>query len=324
MELNAEPLPEELEREAREFDEKIRERVHHGHIPDLRRMQPCDWFRNNVWRRPYLVNQMYSRWVQFCLDYLPPPGEHVLEVGCGPGYLSLELARYGYHMVGLDISVAALEIAEQLVKENPFKESFGSICHVRDDFTRWRPSDGGLFDAAVFCVSLHHFPDPAGVLDHVLTMLSPDGRIVLCEPSRDWWTRNDGAVMALLRAVLAAAGHWYEEIPVPATQSEIEALVDECFDEVTEATPKDQPRQSEMDNSCYGTEILRALEERFDRIAYQPDTVLYSRIAPGARFDSEEQHKRFTQFLHTFELYAIETKLLNPGIFMFAGERRKA
>ena len=172
----------------------------------------------------------------------------------------------------------------------------------------------------VFCVSLHHFPNPERALDHTLTMLSPEGRIVLCEPSRDWWTKNDGAVMALLRAVLAATGHWYEKIPIPTTPIETDTLVEECFNEVTEATPKDHPPQSEMDNSCYGTEILRALEERFERIAYQPDTVLYSRIAPGARFESEEQHEQFARFLHTFELFAIESNLLRPGIFMFAGK----
>ncbi len=49
-------LSDELKGEARAFDERIAERVRHGHIPDLRRVEPCDWFFNNPWRRPYLAS----------------------------------------------------------------------------------------------------------------------------------------------------------------------------------------------------------------------------------------------------------------------------
>ena len=47
-------------------------------------------------------------------------------MGCGSGYFSLELARHGYHVIGVDISRKCIESAKQTLKLNN-KKSFGSI-----------------------------------------------------------------------------------------------------------------------------------------------------------------------------------------------------
>ena len=63
-------LSQELELEARAFDEQIQERIRNGHIPDLRLVEPCDWFRNNIWRRPYLIDLSIGRVLRFFLAHL--------------------------------------------------------------------------------------------------------------------------------------------------------------------------------------------------------------------------------------------------------------
>ncbi len=47
---------DETELEAQAFDDQIKERVKHGHIPDLREVKPCDYFYCNPWRHPELVH----------------------------------------------------------------------------------------------------------------------------------------------------------------------------------------------------------------------------------------------------------------------------
>ena len=42
-----------------------------------------------------------------------PPGGSVLDLGCGPGWSSLFLARAGFDVVGVDISERMIEIARE-------------------------------------------------------------------------------------------------------------------------------------------------------------------------------------------------------------------
>ncbi len=58
----------------------------------------------------------------------------ILEVGCGPGYLSLELARSGFNMVGLDISEKCVEIATGYADQDPWINQRGSIKYISGDF----------------------------------------------------------------------------------------------------------------------------------------------------------------------------------------------
>jgi len=53
------------------------------------------------------------------------PGGRVLEVGCGPGWLALELGRRGQIVEAYDVSPGAIAVARQMLAENPFTEVSG-------------------------------------------------------------------------------------------------------------------------------------------------------------------------------------------------------
>lgn len=56
--------------------------------------------------------------VDFLIDLLQPtPGARVLDVGCGPGRHSLELARRGLRPLGVDISRGFIEVARRRAAE---------------------------------------------------------------------------------------------------------------------------------------------------------------------------------------------------------------
>jgi ubiquinone/menaquinone biosynthesis C-methylase UbiE len=63
--------------------------------------------------------------VDFLVDLLDlPKGARILDVGCGPGRHSLELARRGYRTLGVDISRAFFEIASRRASEEGIAAEF--------------------------------------------------------------------------------------------------------------------------------------------------------------------------------------------------------
>ncbi len=59
-----------------------------------------------------------------------------LDLGCGAGWLSLELARRGMDVDGFEISDARLHIAREYLRDNLFKECFGSVNYQREDINK--------------------------------------------------------------------------------------------------------------------------------------------------------------------------------------------
>ncbi len=55
--------------------------------------------------------------LNFYLKFLPLPPSLVLELGCGTGRISIPLARKGYRVVGIDISIPMLKHAKQKSKK---------------------------------------------------------------------------------------------------------------------------------------------------------------------------------------------------------------
>jgi SAM-dependent methyltransferase len=63
--------------------------------------------------------------VEFLLDLLQlPNAARILDVGCGAGRHSLELARRGFVTVGIDISAGLIEVAQRAAQEEDLQAEF--------------------------------------------------------------------------------------------------------------------------------------------------------------------------------------------------------
>jgi len=102
-----------------------------------------------------------------------PDGVRVLEVGCGPGRLSIRLARrYGLDVTGLDLDPAMIGRA----RTNAGGEAGPSFL-VGDAASL--PFPDGSFDLVVSTLSMHHWADQAAGLAEIGRVLRPGARALV-------------------------------------------------------------------------------------------------------------------------------------------------
>ncbi len=97
-------------------------------------------------------------------------GKHVLDVGCGTGLVSHELADRGCAITGIDVSGPMLEHARELVPRASFVEAPAETLPFADD----------SFDAAVSGQAFHWF-DQDKALAEMCRVVRPGGTIAV------WW-----------------------------------------------------------------------------------------------------------------------------------------
>jgi SAM-dependent methyltransferase len=114
------------------------------------------------------------------LDASPfPRGGDVLDIGCGDGLFFDRLARYG--------RVQGVESDATLVSAGgPHR----SVIHVGPFDARYAPTE--RFSLIVALDVLEHLDEPEQALRHALSLLRPDGALVLTLPAFDLlWSHHD-------------------------------------------------------------------------------------------------------------------------------------
>ena len=109
------------------------------------------------------------------LPYLRP-GLRVLDFGCGPGTISVGLAKAidPGTLHGVDMEASQIEVARSVAKATGRANTVFDVGDVAD-----LPFDDGFFDVAHCHNVLMHVPDTAAVLAEVKRVLKPGG-IIAC------------------------------------------------------------------------------------------------------------------------------------------------
>lgn len=126
--------------------------------------------------------------VELCGDVA---GTRLLDVGCGSGYFSREMAKRGARVTGVDISPRMLEHA---------REAGGDIEYRELDARRLGETFGpACFDVVTSCLALQDMPDIERVLSTIARVLRPGGRLIASiehpfngTPLRRWERNADG------------------------------------------------------------------------------------------------------------------------------------
>ena len=97
-------------------------------------------------------------------------GRRLLDVGCGPGYLSRLLAERGFEVTG--------------VERTPPEEMGGArLRFLAADLDEGLPEDLGRYDAVVCGDVLEHLKDPGRLLRAIGGVLAPGGRLIASLPN---------------------------------------------------------------------------------------------------------------------------------------------
>jgi len=129
-----------------------------------------------LYRTPDLVAQR-----QAIIQRLAPrPGEHLLDVGCGPGFLAADLTRYlgeDGQVRGVDYSEAMLAMSRRICAGLPQASFEGA-------FATDLPYVNERFDAAVVAQVYGYLRDTEAALAELYRVLRPGGRALILDT--DW------------------------------------------------------------------------------------------------------------------------------------------
>lgn len=128
----------------------------------------------------------------------------VLELGPGPGYFSIEIARSipGGSLVLVDIQQEMLDMVRKRLEE----KGIGNVRLIQGDAISL-PVESESFDAAMLALVLGEVPDQAGCLREIYRVLRPHGLLSLTEQSLD----PDFIPLADLQALVESNGFRLEK-----------------------------------------------------------------------------------------------------------------
>ncbi len=274
-------------------------------MADLRRLKAWPAVEDSPWRQPYLADLTYGEIYRLVNAAVPSRPSRILDIGCGSGYLSLELARQGHHVVGVDQDRQMIAIARRARLEHPDR-SEGGLLYRSGDFQRWSGTEGE-FDVVIFCRALHHMsPDLA--LGKAHEVLRKGGRIVCLEYAHDQFDRRTAIWLYHIRRTLEMSG-WYapsEELP-----RDPEEAIDRIAEEWMGYAEEHGLRRYE--------EMLRPLERLFRRKDLSWHPYIHWDIISGMRIPPGDVDRAFANLLVRMEDHLIGTGRIRPTLFRFVG-----
>lgn len=306
------------------FNQRSKERCAHGFIPDLDRMGDNDYFYLSPFRRQKLAQLALRPWSDFRIQHLRdhlPVGSRVLDLGCGSGWFSLELARAGFRVTSVDLSDESIALARRTLAEADLGTLGGSATYHVGNLCDWEP-DSGDYQAVCYIGSLHHLAEPEKVIQRIHSRLAPNHYMVSHEPIPDNNTRAEAAFASLVRLLFSACHAWYEELSIPNDETELESLLHDVQAEYTNWADKSERVQSPMNNASEGEEILQSLKKYYDVLALQHNPSLYHRLIGGVRLPCEDDIFLIAKAIMMLENVMLEETALKPGGFNLFGRAK--
>src|SRR4051794_40638635 len=114
------------------------------------------------------------------LDAVPDGCDRALDVGCGEGMLSRELAQMAHHVTAIDLDPPSIELART--------SGGGDIEYLLGDVLTY-PFAPGSFDLVASVATLHHLGTEVG-LTRMADLVRPGGTLAVVAIARSSYPRD--------------------------------------------------------------------------------------------------------------------------------------
>ena len=135
------------------------------------------WDADAEFRPLHDINPLRLRWIQ---RYASLAGKTALDIGCGGGILSESLARAGADVTGIDLSEAALKVAELHSLDSGIPVRYELIA--AEELAQREPEE---YDIVTCMEMLEHVPDPASIIQACHKLVKPGGHVFFSTINRN-------------------------------------------------------------------------------------------------------------------------------------------
>ena len=148
-------------------DNRIQNEITHGKFL-------CEKGAGEIWNWESVAGKVrWLRRVAMLTSHITP-GMKVLEVGCGTGYFTRELAKTSAQIIAIDISNDLIEVASTKI------DSSNVSFHIGNAYSLDYPDN--FFDTIIGSSVLHHL-EVDQALSEFYRVLKPEGTIYFTEPN---------------------------------------------------------------------------------------------------------------------------------------------
>jgi len=160
-----------------------------SHVDTMHRI--LKQFADSRWAWDMLQGPIYNRLIlkaaselyeRFVLGIQPPENARILDVGSGPGFLTLQLAREypTVSVMGIDYSSTQVRAANRVRDRNQIRN-----CSFRQGDATALPFEAASFDIVVSVGSIKHWPDGTRGLQEIRRVLVPNGLAFIAEADKN-------------------------------------------------------------------------------------------------------------------------------------------
>ncbi|KAK4883898.1 hypothetical protein RN001_000169 [Aquatica leii] len=137
----------------------------------------------------------------------PFANKHILEVGCGGGVLTEELAKLGGIIHGIDPNAEAIAVAKQHATFNP---QLLNLTYSIDTIEQHATSNSEKYDVVVASEVLEHITEKETFLEYCVKCLKPGGSIFITTFNKTYrsWIMSIILIQEILNVIPRGTHSW--------------------------------------------------------------------------------------------------------------------
>lgn len=312
---------EKIRSEAKAFNRQVRNRENMGLVPDLQRLKINKKFYNNPWREPNFFNIQWGPIISDIIKEIKKNKKknyNVLEIGCGTGFLCLEIARAGANIDGIDVSDESIFQATDYLKKGFNSKIRKKINYMAGDALKYKFNK--KYDFIIFYRSLHHFKKIDVLFKNLERFQNKNCKLLICEPLRKNFEINNSIFANIFRLALETWIDYKVKLPKKINKAFIIKEQSKIFKEYKYVSKKRGYAQSPMDNSTDDPKKVIKVISKFFRIKHvKYYDAFVDKLIGGLRGKNRFQIARL---IKEFDNYLISQKIIKGTTLYLTAQKK--